>query len=156
MQLQNGQPPLARLSLVGRLEETPVRAREVEAYERARREIARENHAARLMGPDDARWLLAQDAERALEGGRAAIIRPEVRRRLVNKATSAGLRPFDANLVIAIVQDAARRGEPGPAAASLAMVGPARRADWTVPAKLAVAVGLGVAGFAALVAWFGA
>ncbi|MCA9294405.1 MAG: hypothetical protein KDA20_11390 [Phycisphaerales bacterium] len=47
----------------------------------------------------------------ALEGGRAAILRPERRRELVANAQAMGLRPFDANLIIAIVQDGARRGE---------------------------------------------
>ncbi len=154
MQLQNGQPTLARLSLVGRVEDFRHRASPRDEARDAAREVARENHAARMIGPDDARWLLAKDAERAIEGGRAAIIRPEVRRRLVSKATGAGLRPFDANLVIAIVQDAARRGEQGPVSPSLALVGEAKSEAWGVAARLALAVGLGVALMAALIAWF--
>jgi len=47
-----------------------------------------------------------------IEGGRAAILRPEARRGLMRAATAAGLRPFDATLIIAMVQDRARRGEP--------------------------------------------
>ncbi len=53
----------------------------------------------------------ADDVRKSIEGGRAAILRPERRRELFTRATSLGLRPFDATLVIAIVQDAARRGE---------------------------------------------
>ncbi|MEM1185048.1 MAG: hypothetical protein AAGI53_08590 [Planctomycetota bacterium] len=47
-----------------------------------------------------------------VEGGRAAIVRPENRRGLMRAAAAAGLRPFDATLIIAMVQDRARRGEP--------------------------------------------
>jgi hypothetical protein len=62
------------------------------------------------MDPDDARAILATRVAASLEGGRAAILRPESRRRVVALATRLGLRPFDANLIIAIVQDGARRG----------------------------------------------
>lgn len=145
MQLQIGRHP-ARLSLVGRVEEPAADLRT------ARRAVAAENHASRMVGPDDARWLLAQDAQRQMEGGRAAIIRPEVRRRLVSSAKGAGLRPFDANLVIAIAQDAARRGEQvGP---SLALVGGARRERLRPLALLALSVGLGAGLLLALLAWF--
>ena len=44
-------------------------------------------------------------------GGATAILTPERRNTLLTTATMLGLRPFDANLIIAIVQDAARRGE---------------------------------------------
>ena len=76
------------------------------------RAIARENHASSMLDPEDARGIVASRAAEALEGGRAAILRPERRRRLVTLATRLGLRPFDANLIIAIVQDGARRGAP--------------------------------------------
>lgn len=63
---------------------------------------------------DDPRWVLAARAASTLEGGRAAILTPENRRRLMDLAARMGLRPFDASLVIAIVQDAARTGrDPG-------------------------------------------
>jgi hypothetical protein len=63
-----------------------------------------------------------------LEGGRTALLTPDRRRRLVTLATKMGLRPFDAALIIAIVQDAARAGEPltGEAQDRLAMIRPAR------------------------------
>ncbi len=81
----------------------------------AARDIARENEqairAARTLAPEDARRILLRRASREIEGGRAAIIRPEVRRRLLQTAERLGVRPFDANLVIAVVQDRARRGE---------------------------------------------
>lgn len=59
----------------------------------------------------DARWVTAVRASREIEGGKAAVLRPEVRARLVSSAQKMGLRPFDANLVLAIVQDAARHGQ---------------------------------------------
>jgi len=120
------------------------------------REIAKENHASRVMGPNDARWELAREVEGSIEGGKAAIIRPEVRRRLVTTATERGLRPFDANLVIAIVQDGARRGEhlDEVVAGRLAFVGPA---ETELPRRyvslLVAAVALGAAMFVALIAW---
>jgi len=76
----------------------------------ARREVARENLLASALPAMDTRWMLALKVQHALEGGVAAMLRPEVRRRLVADARHMGLRPFDANLVIAIVQDRARAG----------------------------------------------
>ena len=55
----------------------------------------------------DPRWVLAVRVAEALEG---PILRPEKRERLLRLARVMGLRSFDANLVIAIVQDQARRG----------------------------------------------
>lgn len=60
----------------------------------------------------DSRWVLAARAATWIEGGRAAILTPDKRRRLMKMAESLGLRPFDASLIIAIVQDAARSGKP--------------------------------------------
>ncbi|HZW08299.1 MAG TPA: hypothetical protein VFF69_00210 [Phycisphaerales bacterium] len=74
-------------------------------------EVGAENRAAAAISSFDARWVMAARVSDALEGGRAAILRPEARSRLVSGAGRMGLRPFDANMVIAIVQDAARRGE---------------------------------------------
>ncbi|MCC7387510.1 MAG: hypothetical protein IT431_01950, partial [Phycisphaerales bacterium] len=73
-------------------------------------EVSAENQAASALSTFDARWVLAVRASEAVEGGRAAVIRPEARQRLVSTARTMGLRPFDANLVLAIVQDAAREG----------------------------------------------
>ncbi|MCW5777162.1 MAG: hypothetical protein KIS87_12060, partial [Phycisphaeraceae bacterium] len=78
----------------------------------------------------DARWAMAVRAAASLEGGRAAVLPPEKRDRLVALGVNLGLRPFDTNLVIAIVQDAARLGE-GPHGPSveprLRLVRPAQR-----------------------------
>ena len=65
----------------------------------------------RRMNPDDARWVFAVRVSQLLEGGREAVLTPVRRRRLVTLAGAMGLRPFDANLVIAIVQDAVRSGK---------------------------------------------
>lgn len=59
----------------------------------------------------DPRWAFAVLVASRIEGGRAAILRPEVRERLVCLGKKLGIRPFDAALTIAMVQDAARRGQ---------------------------------------------
>src|SRR6185295_11957443 len=74
--------------------------------------VRSENFAAASLDATDARWVLAVRASQSLEGGAAAILAPERRRRLISFALGMGLRAFDANLVIAIVQDAARCGLP--------------------------------------------
>ena len=110
-------PGRPRLRLVGsepEPEQTRLRAvtpREVAA----RKAIAQENHAAKrtaqALPEGDLRLVFAIDVAKALQGGRAAILTPERRRDLVAGAESMGMRPFDANLVIAMVQHAAREGE---------------------------------------------
>ena len=60
-----------------------------------------------IPGPDDPRWVLAVRTSELLEG---PILRPERRDGLVRLGRTLGLSLFDANLVIAIVQDQARRG----------------------------------------------
>ena len=64
-----------------------------------------------MLQPLDARWVMALDVWNTIEGGRAAMIAPSKRRELIAAGVARGMREFDANLVIAIVQDAARRGE---------------------------------------------
>lgn len=74
---------------------------------------------------------------------------PEDRRALMDHAARLGMRPFDASLVIAIVQDARRRGEeadPG------LIPDRAARPSVDEPVRLAVvAIGMGVMLFAILV-----
>lgn len=79
------------------------------ARRQTEREIESENKAA-SMSALDPRWALAVRANTLLQGGRAAILPPESRRFLVSLGKDINLRPFDSNLVIAIVQDAARAG----------------------------------------------
>lgn len=78
---------------------------------RDRRQVEQANQEAALLSHDDLRWVFATRVATKLEGGRAGILRPEVREKLLSQGQSMGLRPFDANLVIAIVQDAARTGD---------------------------------------------
>lgn len=107
----------------------------------ARRAAAAEMHAAASLSVVDVRSLFALDVAKAIDGGRAAILRPERRRELIAAAVGKGLREFDANLIIAIVQDAARRGErpvDHDVAARLGMVRAAEApARWVKPAVIA-------------------
>jgi len=128
-----------------------------DAVGRARRQIAAENHSASSLSVDDARWAFAVTVSQSLEGGRTAALPPASRDRLLKVATRMGMRPFDANLVIAIVQDGARSGEgslAAPVAGRLMLVRPpaaeARASIW--PQVIAVAA-LAAAMGAALVRW---
>ena len=107
----------------------------------------------------DPRWVLAVRAAGMLQAGPAAILTPDRRRRLVVLASSMGLRPFDAALVIAIVQDAARAGlDPlGPQTESrLGLIQSARGQTQVTPGLLlALSVALAVAIFGAGVLWLG-
>jgi len=77
------------------------------------RAIARENLQASALSASDARWAFAVRVASSIDGGKAGILRPDIRRRLLTQASHLGLRPFDANLIIAIVQDSARSsGQP--------------------------------------------
>jgi len=83
--------------------------------------------------PADPRWVLAVRTAEQLEG---PILTLEKRHKLVRLGLLMGLRPFDTNLIIAIVQDQARRGRPpqdcpGAGEQQLAMVClPQRRRLW--------------------------
>src|SRR5262249_36767795 len=74
-------------------------------------EVERENRSAAGLDPAAMREAFGAGVAAALDGGSAAILTPERRRRLVDIAERLGIRPFDANLVIAVVQDRVRRGE---------------------------------------------
>lgn len=85
---------------------------------------ARENARARALDPaidpNDTRWKLAIETQRALQG---AVLAYEDRARLLALATRLGIRAFDANLIVAVVQDRARRGEPlADAAPTIALI----------------------------------
>ncbi|MFA9479801.1 hypothetical protein ACERK3_16055 [Phycisphaerales bacterium AB-hyl4] len=60
-----------------------------------------------IQGTHDPRWVLAVRVSEKLEG---TLLRPEHREQLVRLGRMLGLSVFDCNLVIAIVQDQARRG----------------------------------------------
>ncbi len=76
----------------------------------ARNAVASANVAAATnvaLDPTDPRWVLAAHTQAALDG---LILDPERRERLVRMAQRIGVRPFEANVIIAIVQDHARCG----------------------------------------------
>lgn len=60
-----------------------------------------------LQGSSDPRWVLAVRTAELLQGN---LLSPERRERIVRMARLFDLTPFDANMIIAIVQDQARRG----------------------------------------------
>ncbi len=109
--------------------------------------------------------LFASVVASRVEGGRAGIVRPTVRRDLMRAAGLAGLRAFDATLIIALVQDRARRGESLAGVAAdprLAVVGDAKPRGWRVgrAGRLAgygvtavVTVGLAAVLFSGVVGW---
>jgi hypothetical protein len=89
-----------------------------------REQAVRENRSAArnpALDPTDPRWVLAVRAASQLENG---TLTPERRERVMRTARLLGVRPFDANVIIAIAQDHARRGVPlGDAADLIAMTG---------------------------------
>lgn len=85
--------------------------RDAEAAAVAQANVLRANLDAARLSALDARWILAVQVDRALTGGKAAMLAPDARDRLLALGERVGLRPFDVSLVIAIVQDAARAGE---------------------------------------------
>lgn len=120
-----------------------------------RQDVARENRSA-AMAADDVRLVFASLAAGALEGDRAAILRPHKRRELLAQAARMGLRPFDANLIIAVVQDQARRGEAPAADGATAMLGlfrTERREGFERPWLWIASVVGGLLAFAALASW---
>jgi len=136
-------------------------ARAGEALRAARRRGgAALDHEADRLSLHDARRVLAVAAFTALEGGRAAVLRPVRRRRLNQLAARLGLRAFDASLIIAIAQDAARHGERAESAAvvdRLSLVGPAHASGGTMrgPGRWAWAIATlaGLALAAAGIGW---
>lgn len=73
-----------------------------------------------MLDADDPRWVLALRVREQMQG---VLLTPDSRSRLDQLGRVMGLTPFEVNLVIAIVQDQARRGGDLDAAApSLAMV----------------------------------
>jgi hypothetical protein len=93
---------------------------------------ARETARNRGFDPNDARWKLAQETQGALQG---TVLAFEDRRTLLALAQRLGIRSFDANLIVAIVQDRARRGEPLESAAATIAIIPAPTASVTTRAR---------------------
>ncbi len=148
-----------------RLSQRPLRIEPAPGHEpgawrreaRARLDIADENMSSSAIGGEDARRILATRVGECLEGGRAAILTPMRRRRVMRLAHMLGVRDFDAHLVIAIVQDGARQGEPTSAAAAdprlELFVGESGQPEST-RRRLAAAGALGAGVLGALLLWF--
>ncbi|MEM9253022.1 MAG: hypothetical protein AAGB29_11790 [Planctomycetota bacterium] len=111
--------------------------------------------------PDDPRWVVALRAAHALDH---ATIVPEQRGKLVRLGRSLGLSPFDVNLIVAIVQDQARRGTlpeycASAGAEQLAMIPLPKRVtwrDWLRPPRLVntlIAIG-SLLGLQVLLIWW--
>lgn len=70
-------------------------------------------HAGQFTGREidarDPRWILAMQTQARLQG---SMLTPERRSELLLSGKQLGLRPFESNLVIAVVQDQARRDSP--------------------------------------------
>ena len=123
-------PPQPRLRLVG-------------AGEAVRPQVARPPQTP-LAGTMDPRWVLAVRVAERLQG---SILAPASRESLVRLGTRLGLTPFDANLIIAIVQDQARRGYapsycPTASEPQLRMVPPPRPARWLTTRGTVLAAGI--------------
>jgi hypothetical protein len=121
-----------------------------------RAQVARENRAAAAAGwgSDNPARELSRRVEQSLEGGRAALIRPEVRRRLMVEARELGVKTFDASLVIALVQERAREGEVRVRAEQTASAPPGRAArDWEAEADRLARRWLAALGLACFLLW---
>lgn len=136
----------------------PSSLSDIAADQRRRESIARANAASAGLSPLDVRWMLAQAVSANLEQGRVAALPPEKRARLLSHASALGLRPFDASLIIAVVQDQARQGKSldQEANARLAMI-PAANADTKHRDEsarlLGIACGLAIALMGVMIAW---
>lgn len=101
-----------------------------------------------IHGPTDPRWVLAVRTAESLQGD---ILPPANREALMRFGKALGLTPFDSCLVLAIVQDQARRGmlaaqAPAAAESQLAMVPlPTPRGMWAELCRHPVRVGLTIA-----------
>jgi hypothetical protein len=129
-----------RLRLVGADDEPALH--EWARSRRVRQTVIRENRRAAQnpsLEPTDPRWVLAARAYSQLQG---STMTPERRQRVMRTARLLGVRPFDASLIIAIVQDRARRGEGlAEAAPTLTLIQRPRRRSapsWTALRWIAV------------------
>lgn len=99
-----------KLCAPAKTERLPALLRAGEAT--AARQIALENRAAGAnpdLSPTDPRWVFAVRTQNQLEG---AVLSPDRRIKLMHLAQQLGIRTFDANMIVALVQDRARRGAP--------------------------------------------
>jgi hypothetical protein len=128
-----------------------------DALQRARREVTAENRRA-AGGPDldptDPRWVVAVRAYSKLQG---SMLTPQKRDQVLDTAKKLGVRPFDANLIIAVVQDQARRGQGLAAAADTIRIvpRPRRRGGSVDAARWALALISAILGTLWLIQWVG-
>ena len=104
-----------------------------------------------IAGTSDPRWVLAVRVAEQLEG---AVLPPAKRDRLIRMGKMFGLTAFDANLIIAIVQDQARRGYapahcPTAGEPQLRMVPPPQTQRWMTGPRTLLIAGI-IAGFIVL------
>ncbi len=120
----------------------------------ARQQVTTENRAAGqnpTLDPTDPRWVVAVRAYSQLQG---TTLTPERRQRVLRIAHLLGVRPFDANIIIAIVQDQARHGrtiaEAQPTIALLSRPGRKARPAWL---RWAAAIAVAAVANALLIWW---
>ncbi len=108
--------------------------------------------ARKVLGSDDPRWILAKETARVLAG---AVLPHDRREGLMALAQQLGIRAFDANLIVAIVQDRARRGECLELASSTLELIPRPQGAPREPFALwiTIAIVLAIAADAVLVSW---
>lgn len=115
---------------------------------------------AALKGPTDARWVLATLAARAVDNGASCSIPAEARQQLMQTGQRMGLRPFDVQLIIAIVQDQVRRGTDPLGKLTedrLCFIPPAASASsrtMTMAVAISAVAAVALASFAMLAYWF--
>ncbi len=125
-------------------------------------EVADANRSAALDAGDaaigenssDPRWVLAAQTYAQLQG---TVLPPERRDKLMRLGSILGLRTFDTNVIIAVVQDTARRHEPlGEARALLQMVPAPRSARQRSAAwpRWIAAIACATIGTAWIIRWF--
>jgi hypothetical protein len=152
------------LSLVGDGERLPRSPRELLPRDGRGLEVVRENRLAahaegrRPIGPgaidaNDPRWVLAMQTQARLHG---ATLTPERRDELMKSGTRLGLRAFETNLVIAVVQDRARTNQPLRLAQSALSLMPVAAPQIKARQRTATMLrwflaGAGAAGFATLI-----
>ncbi len=105
--------PPSQVPASQRSETGPTRRDSAQAVQRASRRAVTQSNVesayATDLDPQDPRWLVAVETASQLEG---SLLSFERRERVLAFAARVGVRTFDANLIIAAVQDRARRGEP--------------------------------------------
>ncbi len=119
-------------------------------------DVTEENRNAyrnQSLDPTDPRWVLAVRTNSQLQG---TTLTYERRQRVMRTAEQLGVRPFDANIIIAIVQDHARRGvKLSFAAGTLSLLGPpgSNRSTATELVRWLAAAAAGLTGSALLIWW---